>query len=106
MKRSVAEAVDGFNCDAVEEHGEHCGVVEDFTHGGELNLLCSGVDPPKEGVEGEYEYGGADAHDESEVGVLRVVVGGLGDGGMSGPALFIFDDAHVIGVAGSQYDDG
>lgn len=106
MEGTVAESVDGLNCDAVKEHGQHGGVVECFAHGGEVGALGLGVDPAEEGVEGEDEYGGADAHDEAEVGVLGVVVGGLGDGGVSGPALLVFDDAHVVGVAGGEDDDG
>lgn len=68
--------------------------------------LSLGIDPPEDSIEGKYENSGSDPHDESEVGVLWVVVGSLRDGGMSGSALFVFDDAHVVGVTGGEDDDG
>lgn len=34
------------------------------------------------------------------------MVGCLGDGGVVSSALFVFDDAHVVGVAGGEDHDG
>lgn len=63
------------------------------------------VDPSEESIEAEDEDGGSYSHDKSKFYVLRVMISSLRNGGVVGPALFVLDDTHVVGVEGSEYDN-
>lgn len=106
MQRTVTESVYGLYGYAIANQSYHDCIVKYFAHGWELNCFSLGVDPSEDCVKDQYEYGRSNAHDKPEVGVLRVVISGLRDGGVSSSALFVFDDAHVVGVEGCEYDDG
>ena len=107
MERAVVKAVYRLDCDAIGYHGENNPIVQDLTHGRVVCLFGLDIDPSKDSVENEHEDTGGDSHVEPEECVLREVVGCLSDGGVrKGLALFIFDDAHIVGVAWCKDDDG
>ena len=55
-------------------------------------------------MEDKHQNTRSDAHNKPEICVLWVMVGSLSDGGMASPALFVFDDAHIVGITGGQDD--
>ena len=106
MKRPVAESIYCFNSNAVKHQGTHSCKVHSFPHGRKANSDSLLVDPPIDKMKTEDKNGGSDAHDKSEISILRVVVGSLCDGGMIGPTFLVLNDAHVVSIERGKYNDG
>ena len=106
MQRSISFAIDCLNRYTVEDHGQNHRIIDDFTERREPYFLSLSVDPSIEIDKDKDEYGCCDAHDKPEVCILGKMIGSLGDGAVVGSTLFVFDDTHIVGVAGSENDDG
>ena len=106
MESACSTDVDGANCGQITQHREYGWPVHvSIGVAGIVVLFSRFLEVPEDNMEDEGEESPGRCHRPPEDLRLRVVAGGVGDGGMWEWRLLLILDCHVVGVGRSEEND-